>query len=86
MRYTQEEVCDFCQETLTISLDEPVQTQQDMWIYGETRVRFFEDHVRISLDDWNKFSPQIIAALKQGDMKHATRNRKNSEEVSTACG
>jgi len=86
MRHTQEEICAACGEELLIELDDPVQTQQDMWIYGTTRVRFFEDHVRISLDDWNKFSPQIIAALKQGDRKHATGNRETDKEISTACG
>lgn len=60
MRYGQEVVCDNC--------DEPIQTQQDMWIYGTTRVRFFEDHIRISLDDWNEIKqldiPYCQAALK----------------------
>ena len=54
MRYGQEVVCDNCDETLHVEFDEPIQTQRDMWIYGITRVRFFEDHIRISLDDWNE--------------------------------
>lgn len=69
MRYVQEELCPNCDESLLIELDEPAQTQQDMWIYGTTRMRFYEDHVRISLDDWNEIKPLVIPALKQGDKK-----------------
>lgn len=78
MRYGQEVVCDNC--------DEPIQTQQDMWIYGTTRVRFFEDHIRISLDDWNEIKQLVIPALKQGDKKHATRSSKENESSQHACG
>ena len=41
-------------------------------VHGEVVVKEFKNHVRISKRDWDKFSPQIIEALKQGDKKHAT--------------
>lgn len=86
MRYGQEVVCDNCDETLHVEFDEPIQTQRDMWIYGTTRVRFFEDHIRISLDDWNEIKQLVIPALKQGDKKHATRSSKENESSQYACG
>lgn len=86
MIWSKEIECDQCQETLIVELDEPIQEQQDMWIYGTTRVRFFEDHIRISLDDWNEIKQLVIPALKQGDKKHATRSSKENESSKHACG
>ena len=87
MRYTEKVVCQNCEETLHIDLEEPVQTRQDLWVYGETRVEYFEDHVRISLDDWNKYKQRLIPVLKQGDRKHATGNSETKEASSQhACG
>lgn len=42
---------------------------QDVWVCGETRIELYLDHVRISLDDWNKLKQRLIPVLKQGDMK-----------------
>lgn len=55
-------------------------------VYGEVVVKEFSSHIRISKEDWNKFRPQIVAALKQGDRNHATGNRETNKEVSPACG
>ncbi len=86
MIWSKEIECDQCGESLSIELDEPIQRQSDMWIYGTTRVRFFEDHVRISLSDWNEIKQLVIPALKQGDKKHATRNSEAEKDSERACG
>lgn len=52
-------------------------------VYGETVVKEFDNHIRIRKEDWNKFSPRIIEALKQGDKKHATGNTETTEEINT---
>lgn len=38
-------------------------------VYGTVVVKEFETHIRISMDDWNKFKQRLIPVLKQGDMK-----------------
>lgn len=46
----------------------------DVQVYGETVVKEFSNHIRISKTDWNKYKQRIIPVLKQGDMKHASRD------------
>lgn len=50
----------------------PSTEPQDLCVYGSTVVEFYGDHVRISLDDWNKYKQRLIPVLKQGEMKHGS--------------
>lgn len=68
--WTQETECDSCGEPLTIELEQPIETRRDVWIYGTTRVEFYEDYVRIPMSDWNDIKQRLIPVLKQGDRKY----------------
>ena len=50
----------------------PSTEPQDLYVYGSTVVEFYGDHVRMSLDDWNKYKQRLIPVLKQGDMKYGS--------------
>lgn len=58
----------------------------DIQVFGQTVVRVFDDHIRMSLRDWNEIKQLVIPALKQGDKKHATRSSKENESSQHACG
>ena len=67
--YIQETECDACGEPLQIELEQHIEHRSDLWVYGTTRVEYFEDSVRIPINDWNKLKQRLIPVLKQGDTK-----------------
>lgn len=83
--YVEEFLCDSCGEPNIVEVDPMAKERYDITVYGEVLVKEFENRIEISRRDWDKYKPQIIAMLKQGDMKHATRStetRKQKEYAS----
>ena len=75
--WTQDTECDACGEPLTIELEQPIEDRRDLWIYGTTRVEFYDEHVPIPLSDWNDIKQRLIPVLKQGDSKNGSTETGN---------
>jgi UDP-N-acetylglucosamine pyrophosphorylase len=48
-------------------------------VYNDVVVKEFKNHIRISMNDWEKFKQRLIPVLKQGETD-ATRNREDKKD------